>query len=48
MLSRVADTIYWLARYMERTQAMLQTLRIQYIASQDEPQYWGSSCEAMY
>ena len=26
---------------MERTQAMLQTLRIQYIASQDEPQYWG-------
>jgi uncharacterized alpha-E superfamily protein len=41
MLSRVADTIYWLARYMERTQAMLQTIRIQYIASQDEPYYWG-------
>jgi uncharacterized alpha-E superfamily protein len=41
MLSRVADTIYWLGRYMERTQAMLQVLRIQYIASQDEPQYWG-------
>ncbi|NML66147.1 alpha-E domain-containing protein [Hymenobacter sp. RP-2-7] len=41
MLSRVADTIYWLGRYMERTQALLQTLRIQYIASQDEPQYWG-------
>lgn len=41
MLSRVADTIYWLARYMERTQAMLQVIRIQYIASQDEPQYWG-------
>ena len=41
MLSRVADTIYWLGRYMERTQAMLQLLRIQYIASQDEPQYWG-------
>lgn len=41
MLSRVADTIYWLARYMERTQAMLQVIRIQYIASQDEPQYGG-------
>ena len=41
MLSRVADTIYWLGRYMERTQGLLQTLRIQYIASQDEPQYWG-------
>ncbi|TVT41844.1 alpha-E domain-containing protein [Hymenobacter setariae] len=41
MLSRVADTIYWLGRYMERTQAMLQVIRIQYIASQDEPHYWG-------
>jgi uncharacterized alpha-E superfamily protein len=41
MLSRVADTIYWLGRYMERTQVMLQTIRIQYIASQDEPHYWG-------
>ncbi len=41
MLSRVADTIYWLGRYMERTQIMLQTIRIQYIASQDEPHYWG-------
>ncbi len=41
MLSRVADTIYWLARYMERTQSMLQVIRIQYIASQDEPHYWG-------
>jgi uncharacterized alpha-E superfamily protein len=41
MLSRVADTIYWMARYLERTQAMLQVIRIQYIASQDEPHYWG-------
>ncbi|GGG30014.1 alpha-E domain-containing protein [Hymenobacter glacieicola] len=37
MLSRVADTIYWLARYMERTQAMLQVIRIHYQASQDSP-----------
>ena len=36
MLSRVADTIYWLGRYMERTNGMLQVIRTQYIASQDE------------
>jgi uncharacterized alpha-E superfamily protein len=36
MLSRVADTIYWLARYMERTNGILQALRTNYIASQDE------------
>jgi uncharacterized alpha-E superfamily protein len=37
MLSRVADTIYWLARYMDRTQAMLQVIRVQYQVSQDSP-----------
>ena len=37
MLSRVADTLYWLARYMERTHAMLQVTRIHYQASQDSP-----------
>jgi uncharacterized alpha-E superfamily protein len=37
MLSRVADTIYWLARYMDRTQAMLQVIRTHYQASQDSP-----------
>ncbi len=36
MLSRVADTIYWLARYMERSNGILQVLRTNYIASQDE------------
>ncbi len=36
MLSRVADTIYWLGRYMERTNGMLQAIRTQYIFSQDE------------
>jgi uncharacterized alpha-E superfamily protein len=41
MLSRVADTIYWLARYMERTQSMLQVIRVTYIASQDEQHFWG-------
>ncbi len=37
MLSRVADTIYWLGRYMERTNGMLQVILTQYISSQDEP-----------
>lgn len=36
MLSRVADTIYWLGRYMERTNGMLQVILTQYIASQDD------------
>src|SRR4028118_2095963 len=35
MLSRVADTIYWMARYMERTHGMLQIMRINYISTQD-------------
>lgn len=35
MLSRVADTIYWLGRYMERTNGMLQVILTQYISSQD-------------
>ncbi len=36
MLSRVADTIYWLGRYTERTNGMLQVILTQYISSQDE------------
>ncbi len=36
MLSRVADSIFWLARYMERTNGMLRVLRTNYISSQDE------------
>ncbi len=36
MLSRVADTIYWMARYMERTHGMLQFIRTNYISSQDD------------
>src|SRR4051812_41625614 len=35
MLSRVADTIYWMGRYMERTHGMLHVLRTNYISSQD-------------
>lgn len=36
MLSRVADGIYWLNRYMERTDGMLQTLNTLYIMSFDQ------------
>jgi len=36
MLSRVADSVFWMARYMERTNGMLRTLRTNYISSQDE------------
>ncbi len=36
MLSRVADAVFWTARYMERTDNILRTLRTNYIASQDE------------
>ncbi len=36
MLSRVAESVFWLARYMERTNGLLRVLRTNYIASQDE------------
>lgn len=36
MLSRVADSIFWMARYMERTNGMLRMLRTNYVASQSE------------
>ena len=36
MLSRVADTIYWMARYLERSTSILQVIRTNYISSQDE------------
>ncbi|MGC4235420.1 MAG: alpha-E domain-containing protein [Niabella sp.] len=36
MLSRVAESVFWLARYMERTNGLLRVLRTNYLASQDE------------
>ncbi len=38
MLSRVADSLYWMARYMERTDSVLRMLKINYNSSQDAPQ----------
>lgn len=36
MLSRVAESVFWLARYMERTAGLIRVLRTNYITSQDE------------
>jgi uncharacterized alpha-E superfamily protein len=38
MLSRVADSLYWMSRYMERTDSILRMLKINYASSQDNPQ----------
>jgi uncharacterized alpha-E superfamily protein len=37
MLSRVADSLYWMSRYMERTDSILRMLKINYASSQDNP-----------
>lgn len=38
MLSRVADSLYWMSRYMERADGILRTLKINYASSQDDIQ----------
>jgi uncharacterized alpha-E superfamily protein len=38
MLSRVADSLYWMSRYMERADSMLRMLKINYMSSQDDPE----------
>lgn len=38
MLSRVADSLYWTSRYMERTDGILRMLKINYASSQDDIQ----------
>jgi uncharacterized alpha-E superfamily protein len=42
MLSRIADSLFWLHRYMERTDSLILTLRNTYILSFDKDIY-GSS-----
>jgi uncharacterized alpha-E superfamily protein len=43
MLSRVADSLFWMSRYMERTDSILRILKINHQASQDNPEgfTWG-------
>lgn len=38
MLSRVADSLYWMSRYVERTDSTLRTLMINHLSSQDNLQ----------
>ncbi|MXV17945.1 alpha-E domain-containing protein [Hufsiella ginkgonis] len=38
MLSRVADSLYWLSRYVERSDGILRMLKINYATSQDSLQ----------
>ena len=35
MLSRVADSIFWMSRYMERTKSEIKLLQTNYVALQD-------------
>jgi uncharacterized alpha-E superfamily protein len=36
MLSRVADSLYWMSRYMERSDSVLRILMINHLSSQDD------------
>ena len=36
MLSRVADSLYWMSRYMERIDGILRMLKVNHYASQDD------------
>jgi len=36
MLSRIADSLFWMARYLERTDGILRMLRINFITSLDQ------------
>ncbi len=36
MLSRVADSLFWMSRYMERTDGVLRMLKVNHYASQDD------------
>ena len=36
MLSRVAESLYWMSRYLERTDGILRMLKINYASSQDD------------
>ena len=38
MLSRVADSLYWMSRYIERTDSTLRTLMINHLSAQDNPE----------
>lgn len=37
MLSRVADSLYWMSRYMERSDGIIRMLKVNYASSQEIP-----------
>ncbi len=41
MLSRVADSLFWMSRYIERTDGILRMLKINYASSQDNTSEFG-------
>lgn len=41
MLSRVADSLFWMNRYMERTDGILRMLKTNYALSQDDLRYFS-------
>jgi uncharacterized alpha-E superfamily protein len=43
MLSRVADSLFWMSRYMERADGILRMLKINYASSQDDVQEFSWS-----
>ncbi len=45
MLSRIADSLYWLHRYMERADGMLRLMKTSYILSFDKVQASGMTWE---
>ena len=38
MLSRVADSLFWMSRYIERSDGILRMLKVNYAYSQDSIQ----------
>ncbi len=36
MLSRIADSLFWLNRYMERTDSLVRLISVHYILSLDK------------
>ncbi|HPZ87964.1 MAG TPA: alpha-E domain-containing protein [Flavihumibacter sp.] len=43
MLSRIADSLYWLSRYLERTDALVRSLHVNYALSLDRGEYHTQS-----
>src|SRR3954468_18523284 len=52
MLSRVADSLYWMSRYLERAERTAKLIDVNLAlalerASDDQPQRWQRVCEAL-